>query len=306
MAIQTEVWTSDVQKMLYQKSPFLAVAKNFDSLAMNLTVHLPQSYDSASVITKGRSSWPATVTSVTDTIKSFSLESYTTAPIKVPYIDDVQLSYSKRENVLNQFMDDMAETVGKNALHSWAITNTSGTTGTRIRKTTGALEATLSVGATGTRSGLTLADISFAVSVLDTDKISRDNRYMVVPSEMWQAFLVTADGEKVLNADFMNRGNLPEGIVSKVFGLNVMVCPEVVVYDGSQVLKAVGSASASTDNYGAIVFHADSVCKAQETTKFFSQENAPEYYGSIFSSELLFGSSKTRSDEKGIAMIVQQ
>lgn len=86
-----------------------------------------------------------------------------------------------------------------------------------------------------------------------------------------------------------------------------MARPVVNVYDDSAlpVKKAVGAAGAATDHLGALAFQMDYVSFAQGDIKVFADENKPEYYGSIFSAMVMMGGSILRTDQKGVAALVQ-
>jgi hypothetical protein len=132
-----------------------------------------------------------------------------------------------------------------------------------------------------------------------------NNRVLVLPSDMYyQLFSDTT----LISGDYMNRSSLENGVIAQLYGFDIMMRSAVAVFDeatGTYTKKAVGAASAATDSLGALAFQTNSVSNALGDIKVFSDEDKPEYYGSIFSAMLMHGASKLRADEKGVASIVQ-
>jgi hypothetical protein len=304
MALQTEIWVNDIQENLYSQSLFVPMSTSHDGFVSNKTVHIPQAgANPATAI--NRSSLPATITQRTDTDLTYNLDQYSTDPILITNLDDLQVSYDKRNSVMGQHINTLSETVGTFVANKWA-TSTAG----RIVRTSGANSSTaLAPSATGTRKAVALEDIANLAKRLDMDNVPRNGRKLLMQAEMfWQLFTISEIVRASYNGFQVNA--LATGVVAQLFGFDIMIRPSVVVYDATPTLKAVGAAGAATDNMGCIAWHVDYVAKALGQIEVFSDSGdngrgKPEYYGIILSGLVMLGAAKLRTDEKGIAVLVQ-
>lgn len=312
MAIQTEVWVHDINEQLFMNQEFLKRATDHSPYINNKTVHIPYAGLIAAA-TKDRafSSLPGTITQRLDADITYNMSDYTTDPILLSDVEAMQLSYDKRASILKQHTESLSEVIGNQTLYAWAPANSvSGVT--RIVRTTGAASTgALASGATGSRSAVTLSDISRAKAILDNDKISPSGRILLVPASIYNAQLL--DITEIKQAQMYGSATLPSGVVAQIYGFDIMVRPDVVVYatGATPVIKSVdGSgnvlATNTTDNLGILAFHPDYVSVAKGATKVYIEENKATYYGSLFSALVVHGASKLRADSKGICAIVQQ
>ena len=180
MALQTEVWVSDIEETLYDENPWLRMARDDGAYVTNKTVHVPQSGTPPNV-ERDRSSVPATPAARSDAEITYDMVEYTTDPIYVKDIDEIQVSYNKRQDVLGQHTSEIVEQAALDCLHSWGATAAAAQV--RTTGTASALYNPHST-ATGTRKALTLADIAAAKQILDKAKVPRSGRVMVIPPEM--------------------------------------------------------------------------------------------------------------------------
>lgn len=305
MALQKEVWISDIQENLFANNEFINRATDHSMWISNKTVHIPQAGANPDV-KKNRSVLPATISQRTDTDLTYDMAEYTTDPILLTNIEELQINYAKRQSVLRQHIDTLGDVIANQTLYAWAPSGS-----TRIVRTSGtAVGTALAPTATGNRKAITLADILSLKSVLDNDKVPATGRVLLLPADMYNAQLLAI--QDVYQAQSYGSSALPSGVVNRIHGFDIMVRPTVVVYDntGTPVIKAVDAdgtptTEATTDNLGALAFHPNFVCKAMGTTDVFYDEDKPEYYGSIFSALVMHGAAKLRSDQKGIVALVQ-
>lgn len=298
MALQQEVWIADIEENLFEGSEFILNSTNHDSFVVNSTVHVPQA-GSAPAIDKNRTSLPATITQRTDTEVTYPVDSFTTDPILVQDFDELQTSYQKRQSVLADHVSVLNERMGTEVANIWALSANA-----KNVRTSGASTGSLPPGATGTRKRVVKEDIANLAKTLDKDLVPSTDRFLLMPTDLYyELFEIDA----LLRRDFMDRTALPQGVINTLFGFQIMIRPTVVIYDNvtDPVKKAVGAASAIDDNFGCIAWHRSAVAKALGGTKVFLQEDAPEYYGSIFSAEVALGARQMRSDAKGIVSLIQ-
>lgn len=305
MALQQEIWSQDIQENLFAANPFMNRATDHSQWVNFKTVHVPQA-GSNPVVTKNRSVLPAAITQRTDTELTYSLNEYTSEPILITNIEELQISYNKRASVLATTIKQLSDCVANNSLYSWAPSGAG-----RIVRTTGVADAlALAPSATGTRKAITLADVAKLRSMLDNDNVPMDGRILLLPADMYNGQLLAINN--IQSALAYGTPVMPTGVVQKLFGFDIMIRPTVLVYDntGTPVIKAVDdqgnpSVPATTDNLAAIAYHPQFVAHALGSITAFADENKPEYYGSIFSSLVMHGASKLRTSQLGIVALVQ-
>jgi hypothetical protein len=306
MGLIPEIWAKEIQDNLFQNNSFMSRIRNFSEWVSFTTVHVPQAAAGPDVV-QNRSVLPATMGTRTDTELTFNLSSYTTNPVVLRNIDEIQLSYNKRASILYNIMERLRFVVSTQSLYAWAPVGAS-----RIIRTNGvasALNLPHST-ASGTRLQLTLANIAAAKKRLDDDNVPSEGRILLLNSGMYNVDLLGI--ANIIQADQFGSPNLPPGVVSRVMGFDIMFRPDVLVYDntGTPVIKAINgdgtlTSAASTDNGAALAFHPDYLCHALGAITPFYNENVAEYYGSIFSAEVLHGASKMRTDQRGVVAIIQ-
>lgn len=307
MALQQEIWIKEIKENLFPDDSFMKKATDHSMWVNYRTVHVPQAGAVPGVV-QNRGVVPATVGGRVDTELTYNLNSYTTDPVLVQNFEQLQLSYDKRASVLKNIMSQLQFVVATQTLYAWApsgaarIVRTSGST------STGNLPHST---ATGSRKMLTLADVTRAKKRLDDDNVPSSGRILLLNSAMYNNDLLNITG--VIYADSFGSPNMPTGVVARLMGFDIMMRSDVVVYDntGTPVIKAINgdgsiTSPASNDNGAALAFHPDYVCHALGGITPFYKEQDPTYYGDIFSAEVAHGSSKLRSDQKGIVAIVQE
>lgn len=308
MALQKEYWIGDIEKNLYASNDFMGlVGKQDDAYVDNKTVHLPQSGSKPTVI-KDRGTVPAPIAQRTDTELTYSMSSYSTNPILIKDYDDVSfLSYNKRMDVLGDHLKTLSDTIADYTLYAWGAT-----TSTNIVRTSGAASGgSLAGGATGTRKLLTLADLRSAMAILKKQNLGAGRIFMIIPEVMyWNDLLSITEFTKTL--DFGGKAILPDGSLPSVLGMSILTRTDVLVYDNTAtpVRKTLAdngdvATTATTDNNAILLVHENYVRKAKGEIKVYDSMDRPEYYGSIFSAEVIHGASKSRTNEEGIVSIVQ-
>lgn len=306
MALQKEIWIADIQEQLFQPNPFMNRATDHSQFVNFKTVHVPQAGGNQA-IKKNRNTLPAAINQRTDSELTYSLNEYTSDPILLQNIEELQISYSKRQSVLANTISTLSEAVANQSLYAW-----SPSVAGRIVRTTGSASSTaLASGATGTRKAITIDDILALKAKLDNDKgVPQDGRILLVPSDIYNTQLLAIT--EVKQAQMWGSANLPSGVVQRFLGFEIMLRPNVLVYDntGTPVIKSISddgtvTTSATSDNLGMLAYHPRFVAHALGEIKAFSDEDKPEYYGSIFSSLVMHGASKLRTDQVGVAALIQ-
>jgi len=300
MAIQKEIWIQDIKETLHEGSEFILAGSDHSAYVDNKTVHVPQA-GSAPSIEKNRSTVPATIAQRTDTELTYNLDEFTTNPVLIKDLDELQTSYAKRQSVLSQHIAIMNERIGTETAYNWAPSASADL----VLRTSGDATAEMPhATATGTRNLLTKEDVAKMARKLDLDNVAKNDRFLVLPTSMYyELFQVDA----LIRKDFGGAGDILKGVVNELFGFKIFIRPTVVSYDeavaGAKL--AVGASASATDCLGAIGFQKASVAKALGSINVFADEDKPEYYGSVFSALVMHGASKLRSDDKGIVAMAQ-
>ena len=102
MAVQKEIWQRTIIEGLFADENFMSKAVN-DDMYVNegKKVHIPNAGAPSGVVLD-RDSLPATVYKRTDLDVDYTLHELSTNPILIPYADMVELSYNKRNSVIDQ------------------------------------------------------------------------------------------------------------------------------------------------------------------------------------------------------------
>lgn len=305
MALQKEVWVQDIQEKLFANNDFISKSVSHDAFVDSLTVHVPQA-GSIPAVQVNRAILPAAISERTDTDESYNLQEFTTDPILVRRLDEIQTSYAKRSSVMQNHINVLNDRMGLEALYQWAGSALVSATNGQIVLTTGTATANIGpAGTTGNRKALGIEDLAAAAAKLDGDDVAQENRFLVMPAKVYHSMLV--ENPELLNGDYMNKGNLPEAVVMKVWGFNIMVRSNTVSYAdaATPTKKAIGAAVAVTDHFGCVGFQSDYVAKALGSIEVFANNAQADYYGDILSARVDFAAKALRTDGKGIVTIVQ-
>ena len=299
MAIQKEVWISDIENTLFAGSEFIQKSTDHSAYVSDKTVHVPQS-GAAPTITKDRSSYPATISQRTDTDLTYSLASFDTAPILVADIEELQTNYDKRQSVLSQHIGALNDRLGLETAYNWA-----GVGAANIVRTSGTAAAdALSPGATGNRLAVVKADIKAMAKKLDKDNLPSTGRFLLMPTDMYYQLF---SDNTLVSRDYAEGMAQESGVINSLYGFKIMQRPTTVVYTNAAtpVKKAVGAATATTDNLACLGWHESAVSNALGDIKVFNDEDRADYYGSVFSAMVMHGSAILRSGSEGVVSLVQ-
>lgn len=301
MAIQKEIWENDIVEALWANNEFLKYAYNADQYVLaGKVVHIPQAGSSVSVTTN-RSSLPASVTQRTDTEINYSLDELTSNPVLIPNADTVELSYDKRNSVLLDTKNAIAEAAALNLLFKWNPTGAG-----NIIRTTGTAVAAHTDSATGNRKAFTVADVKAANKQFNKWGIPTSDRYLMLDADMYDQLM--SDLSATQYRDFSASLDQANGIVGKLYTFNIMQRATVARYTNASPPVPVDwtTAGAATHNAAAIAWHKNTVERALGVVNFFENLGDPTYYGDIYSALVRVGGRIRRNDKKGILAIVQE
>jgi len=297
MAVQKEIWMNSIVEGLFADNSFLSKAFNADEFVnAGKTVHIPNAGTGSSV-TKNRTVYPAAVGARTDNDLTFNLDEFTTDPIKIPYADQVELSYNKRESVIKTDKAILIESVSNDMLFNWspALAYT-------IR-TTGAAVAAHTTDATGNRKLFTKADVRAAMGKFNAKDVPQEGRYMIVDAEMYGQLMDSLTTQEAMA--FHNLVDIKNGVLGKLYTFNIMMRSKAGLYTTAVAPKLWTAAGAAADNSAVIAWHENSVCRALGQTEMFESIKDPLYYGDIYSFLVRAGGRPMRTGVQGLLAIVQ-
>lgn len=309
--VEVEMWSDFIASNLFKGYEF--VLRSFDAsryVLQGKVVHIPQAGGAPTVV-RNRTSLPAVAVKRTDTDVTYAIDEFTTDPVIIEDAANVQLSYDKMNDVMGDHTGILNETVCDDLLYKWAPAAAA-----RITRSTGTSAAgnTYLPSATGTRKAYTLKDLKNIQTLMNKNKVPKDGRVAVMTEDAWAQ--IEEDLRVSNSRDFSRYNDAAEGTLSnksrpgsigRLYGFDLYTTPTVVVYDNTAtpVLKAFGALGAATDNDAILCWQERMVERAVGEIKFFGQEQAPLYYGDVYSGLVRCGGRKRYSNETGVYAIVQ-
>jgi hypothetical protein len=303
-AIQVEIWVNYIIERLWKDNAFLKYAWNDDDKVLaGKVVHIPNP-GAAPVITKNRSSFPATAVRRTDTDITYSLDEYTTAPSHIEDAEMVESSYDKMSSVIGDHIGYLTENVADNLLLSWLDESVTApvkmyTSGAAVPASVDEIEAVV----TGNRKALTALDVKRVMTQFNLQKIPKIGRYALLESNMLDQLMT--DLSVTQYRDFSASVDPANGVIGKLYGFTFLDRSSTIIYNAANALKSFGAAGATDDNLASIFWHQDAVTRALGEVKMFENIGRAEYYGNVISALLRMGGRRRRADDKGVIAMIQ-
>lgn len=303
MAITVEIWSDAIVENLFADNSFLSRAFRADEYVnQGKVVHIPNA-GAPSGVEKNRTSLPAAITTRTDVDLTFTLDEYTTNPVRIGNAEKVELRYDKRSSVIKNDREALDDAVARDVLCSWAP-NLNTNNNSVILRTTGSNVVAHAPAAIGNRMALTRADIKAAMLAMNKQNVPKKGRYAIIDSEMYSQLLDSMTEQQAIA--FHSQANLATGTIGKLYGFDIYERAETVVYETTgRVPKVWGTGGAATDCAAALFWHEGSVCAALGEHVAFEDEKSATNYGDVLSFLVRAGGRAMRADGKGIVAVVQ-
>lgn len=295
MAVQKEIWQRTIVEGLFADNLFLSRAVN-DDMYVNegKKVHIPNAGAPSGVVVN-RDSLPATVYKRTDQDVEYTLAELTTNPILIPYADMVELSYNKRNSVIDQDRKELIFKASEAILKSWFPGSSN------VVLTTGQGVPAWTPSATGLRKKITPADVSALQVRMNADNVPQTDRFLLLDAQMYQQLL---DGMTQTQAiGFFQAADVKRGVMGMLYGFEVMVRSTVYRFAANGTIKDYGAAGAATDLAGGLAWQRESLSRALGEVIMFDQIDNPLYYGDVYSFLVRVGGAIRRYDKKGVYAI---
>jgi hypothetical protein len=296
MALQKEIWINSIIEGLFSDNTFAARSIDHSGFVNNLTVHVPNAGAPPGVV-KGRSTFPATVTSRTDVDLTYNIEEYTTDPVRISNAEDVELSYNKRESVLTGTKQALADTVYGDLIYRWLPASGA------VLATSGANVSAHIPSATGSRKSFIKDDVLKLRVQFDRWDFPQEGRVLLVDAVMYSQLLNSLTETEAMA--FLASANAQTGTIGKIYGFDILMRSEVAKASAAGASKSWSDTAAATDCAAGIAWHRGAVSRALGATDLFDDEANPLYYGYILSALVRAGGSYVRSDKKGVVLLYQ-
>lgn len=296
MAVQKEIWQRTIVEGLFADNSFLSRAVD-DDMYVNegKKVHIPNAGAPAGVVLN-RTTLPAEVGVRTDVDVEYTLDELTTNPIRIPYADTVELSYNKRNSVIDQDRKELIEKAAEAILKRWCPD------GNHRVLTTGLGVPAWTPSATGLRKKITPADVAALQVRMNADNVPIEGRVLLLDAQMYQQLL---DGmTSTQSIGFFQAADIKRGVMGMLYGFEVMMRSTVYRFAADGTVKDIDAVGAATDNAGGLAWHRDSLSRALGEVKMFDRMDDPTYYSDIYSFLVRVGGAIRRYDKKGVYAIV--
>lgn len=293
----TRLFTSEITEALRANNSFLMYSKRDDGYVNNNSVELPHSgADPALAI--DRSTFPATAVQRTDVATNYVLEEFSTTPTHLQFSEELVVAYNKRASISDGHIKTQLAHIGDRAAFRWAeqIVNTADAN----VPTTGTARPSTAPASTASVHALAKDDILAGKTQMDLQDVPAEGRMLLIEPSMLADILKL---DEFTRMDAYGKSNLPTGWVGKIFGFDVIMRSKVVVCDATGDPVDNTTAAAATDTSAAIMWHPSFVRTAIGSIKVFLETDKPEWYGSLISTAVRFGSLRARNDAAGIVIL---
>ena len=287
MALNTEVWVSQIKEGFYPDSSFLTKVIDLSGDVDNNKIHIASAGIDPKVLINNKT-YPITVVGRDDEDNEIPLDKFETENTIVRRPDAIEYSYDKLESVIRQHRATLQKSVAIKAAH--AIAPNKDTDQTPLVMTSGA--------AKDGRKRLTFADILALKERFDNVEIPLDQRYLVLhPSHVSDLLL---EDLKL----FKDITNIVDGEPVRFAGFGCFAFPHMPTYqlNADNVLEKVAFADERTANFASFAFYGEEVMKADGEIFMYSRENDPEQRATIVGFDKRFICMPIRN--KGIGAIV--
>ena len=249
MALNKEIWVNDIQEMLLPDNSFLTKGIDYSAFADAHTIHIPVE-DGLVNVEVDRDTLPGTVTTTTEQCNEIDMHHFTTDPVRIYRPEDVELSYDKRRLVTEKIAKSLNNKIADDVLILLAN-----------HRNFGEIEPTPSV-----KKALLLI-----ANFFDQNNYPEQDRYVLMSADAYAELL--NELSEVQNSAFLACADMKAGVVGQIYGLNILK-RSVIVRDSPIEILA---------------WHKSQYSFAIGPVEVYSQENAPEYYGTILSASVRFG-----------------
>lgn len=312
LAIATEVWEDFIASNLYKGYDWVTRAKDRSGFVLNnAVVHIPQAGSFVSV-KRNRDVFPVPLVKRTDSDLIYGIDELSSNAIRISNAEQVELSYSKINDVLGDFTNQLGMDCAKNAIFRWVGKTSAGNAlaQANIVRTTGAdMPAHVNTTAVGNRKKPLALDVAAGKTVLiNQTKREAGNRIALMDETMYNAL---KGDPTVTNKDTLDALGAVwrDGDLVRLHGFDIIRTDVMPCFTNtSPVAKDPFDAAvvpATTDNAAIALIDLNFVHIAKGTIEFFETLRDAQNQGDIYSALVRLGASRERADDAGVVAIVQ-
>lgn len=301
MALNEELWLPHLKENFFPDDSFVTKSEDHSQYVTYRKVHVPNAGKPSKVV-KNRKSLPDGFAKRQDQDLEYEMDELTSDPIYVDNMEEVELSYDKRESILRNDRAELQRKSHMNILHRWA--EGVGEEGLVVETSGEAVSPHTSTTATGKRKKIKRSDILKLMTEFNKQDIPQEGRYLLLDSDMYSQLL-----EDMTEADkysFHSLADASKGVLGKLYSFHIMERSSTLRVKATEnTIINEDDEHEATERAAGFAWHQNCVCRALGEVRFFSRENDPILYGSGYSLLARSGGSHSRYDKKGIALLVQ-
>lgn len=304
MALQTEVWASDILGKLFPDDSFVTQSVDDTAWVNNKKVHSPEEGEEPEVEIDGVTV-PMTMGTRTDVDNEWTMRTYRTKPILIEDTDAIEVSYDKRSSVLRQHVNVLNKNIANMMSYDWAPTNAA-----NIIRTTGASRSAIATnfGATGNRKKLLVDQFLTLQSLFNDMDVPQEGRNVLLPSFMYDD-LIAANWATLVNLQSTGESLIQNGALMRLFSFKIWIRggKNILTYTnaGTPVKRLPKATALTTANAAALAWHKDWVKRAKGGVTVYANEQDALAQGDIFSARVRAGGRIASNDQTGVIAIVE-
>jgi len=264
MALQKEIWIPTIVEKLFADDTFASRSVNHDAFTDGKTVHVPNA-GALPPVTVNNSTYPVAASQRTDVDLDYDMSKYEIGPVRVGDIEDVQLSYDKRNSVVAGVRNALTEKVHTDILSAW------------VAGCTAAAQKT--VAATFGKDAVLAIKLAF-----DKKDIPQQGRCIVLTPVAYNELLAElSDAEQFA---FSASADSARGVVGKFLGFDIYMRSTID--------------TAASNKTTAFAWQQDCVSVARGNVEIIEDPHRADFFGDLISATILAGGAPIRSDGAGI------
>lgn len=309
MSIEKQRWQSYLQKRFFKDNPHM---QHFDDhnefVVEGKTVHIPNMGSKPTVL-KNPTSFPLTTERRTDTVVSYDLDWYITAPSHVTNAEEAEVSYGKMDSIMGDHVAVQSERAAEEQL----IKALELLPGTNIIRTTGgagaATTAAKVAGQTGNRYVTHPDDFRKTGLKLNLMNVPKADRYALLESNCLDELIEQMSATQ-WNA-FNQYYNEETGVIGRLHGIKIMERSSVVIaadaLNGSSqlVVDPYGAAVDATDQIVNLIWYKKAIARAMGEINIMHNPQRAEFGGDIMNCDFRFGGRRKYGDGTGVIALMQ-
>ncbi|WP_053405169.1 hypothetical protein [Persicobacter sp. CCB-QB2] len=282
MALEKEIWQKDIVDHLWKENGFLSTVTAEDEYVLaGKVVHIPQA-GAPSNVEKNRATVPATPAQRTDSEVLYALNEFTTDPRLIRDAEKVELSYNKRDSIIGDDKQKIAEEVAEDLIDVWA--------------------RGLNTDHIITEAAIARASLQKMQTMFNVHNVPQQDRYALVPASIIPVLFPDTEVTALLAMMRSNDERL-NSMFDNLYGFKIQMRSSALTFDAGGALKPPGSAGAADDTEGILCYQKRSLAKAVGEVKMFDNPAQAAYYGDLVSFLLRAGGRRRREDDKGVGIL---